>query len=234
MKKKQDLGLTEYVDSFILYKDSLNMADRYDEIQKLKSEHTEQARQQEYLQYRSRLKLYVLAFCLFSVLIAIIVFLIIEKRRKQYYMILQQKLADSKLDSIKKYMKEQVDETVELETKLKELEVEEVKGCVRSFERTVWYKKIANLSDQYLSAKEQRELFKDLSVLFAGLIETLRGEYPDIKEIDIYFCILSVIGYKLKIIAACLRTTDRNLSTRKSRMKKVLSQNIFDVIFVNS
>lgn len=56
----------------------------------------------------------------------------------------------------------------------------------------------------------------------------------DIKEIDIYFCILSVIGYKLKIIAACLRTTDRNLSTRKSRMKKVLSQNIFDVIFVNS
>lgn len=38
----------------------------------------------------------------------------------------------------------------------------------------------------------------------------------------------------LKIIAACLRTTDRNLSTRKSRMKKVLSQNIFDVIFVNS
>lgn len=234
LKKKQDLGLTEYVDSFILYKDSLNMADRYDEIQKLKSEHTEQARQQEYLQYRSRLKLYVLAFCLFSVLIAIIVFLIIEKRRKQYYMILQQKLADSKLDSIKKYMKEQFDETVELETKLKELEVEEVKGCVRSFERTVWYKKIANLSDQYLSTKEQRELFKDLSVLFAGLIETLRGEYPDIKEIDIYFCILSVIGYKLKIIAACLRTTDRNLSTRKSRMKKVLSQNIFDVIFVNS
>ena len=43
-------------------------------------------------------------------------------------------------------MKEQFDETVELETKLKELEVEEVKGCVRSFERTVWYKKIANLS----------------------------------------------------------------------------------------
>ena len=233
LKKRRDIRLTEYVDSFILCKDSLNIADRYNEIQKLKSEHYEQIRQQEYLQYRSRLNFYALALCLLSVLIMIIAFLIIDKRRKQHYMMLQQKLADNKLDSIKKYMKEQFGEAVELETKLKELEVEEIKECVRSFEHTAWYKKIANLNEQCLSAKEQRELFKDLSALFANLIETLKAEYPAIKEVDIYFCVLSIIGYKLKIIAACLRVTDRNLSTRKSRMKKVLSQNAFDIIFVN-
>lgn len=232
LKKKQDLRLTEYVDSFIVCKDSLNIVDRYNEIQRLKFEHSEQVRQQEYLQHRSRLKFYALAFCLLSILLATIVFLIIDKRRKQHYIMLQQTIVDNKLDSIKKYVKEQFGETGEWETKLKELEYEEVKGAIFSFEHTVWYKKIANLNEQCLSAKEQRELFKDLSVLFASLIEILKAEYPAIKEVDIYFCVLSVIGYKLKIIAACLRVTDRNLSTRKSRMKKVLTQNTFDIILV--
>lgn len=166
-------------------------------------------------------------------LLGVIIVLIIEKKRKQYYVELQQKLADNILDNIKRYMKEQFGETVEVETKLRELEEEEIKTYIVSFQHTVWYKKIANLDKEWLSAKEQRELYKDLSVLFAGLIETLQGEYPAIKEVDIYFCILSVTGYKLKTIAACLRTTDRNLSTRKSRMKKVLSKNTFDIIFVN-
>lgn len=234
LKKKHDIKLTEYVDSFIMYKDSLNLADRYNEIQKLKSDHLEQVRQREYLQHRNKLKLYFLALCLLFGLLGVIIVLIIEKRRKQHYVELQQKLADNKLDNIKRYMKEQFGETVEVETKLRELEEEETKTYIVSFQHTVWYKKIANLDKEWLSAKEQRELYKDLSVLFAGLIETLQGEYPAIKEVDIYFCIMSVIGYKLKTIAACLRTTDRNLSTRKSRMKKVLSKNTFDIIFSKS
>lgn len=233
LKKKHDIELAEYVDSFIMYKDSLNLADRYNEIQKLKSDHLEQMRQREYLQHRNKLKLYFLALCLLFGLLGVIIVLIIEKRRKQHYVELQQRLADNKLDNIKRYMKEQFGETVEVETKLRELEEEEIKTYIVSFQRTVWYKKIANLDKEWLSAKEQRELYKDLSALFAGLIETLQGEYPAIKEVDIYFCILSVTGYKLKTIAACLRTTDRNLSTRKSRMKKVLSKNPFDIIFVN-
>lgn len=233
LKEKQAGELTHYVDSFIVYKDSLNLLERYKEIHRLKEEYAEQTRRQEYVQYQNRVKVYSVVFCVVCFLLGVIAFLGIEKRRKQHYARLQQKLAENKLDNMKKYLSEQFGETVELDVKLKELEEEEVKSCIRSFHQTVWYKKISNLDEQWLSAKEQRELFKDLSTLFADLIETVKGEYPTIKEMDIYFCILSVVGYKLKTVAACLRTNDRNLSTRKSRLKKALSKNTFDFIFVS-
>lgn len=233
LKEKRDLRLAEYVDSLLLYKDSLNLMERYKEIQELKEEHFEQAKRQELLQHKSRLKLCSIAFCLVCLLVVIICFLIIERRRKQHYTLLQSKLVENKLDNIRKYMKGQLGETIELDIKLKELEEAEIKNCIHSFQQTIWYKKIANLDEQWLSAKEQRELFKDLSTIFADFIESLQGENPAIKDIDVYFCILSAIGYKLKIVASCLRTNDRNLSTRKSRLKKVLSKTVFDFVFVN-
>lgn len=233
LKERQAEKFTQYVDSFILYKDSLNLQERYKEIHQLQEEYAEQTRQQEYVQYQNKVRIYSVVFCVVCLLLGVIIFLGMERRRKQHYARLQQKLAENKLDNMKKHLSEQFGETVEVDVKLKELEDEEIKSCIRAFHQTVWYKKIANLDEQWLSAKEQRELFKDLSALFAALVETLKGEYPAIKEMDVYFCILSVAGYKLKTVAACLRTNDRNLSTRKSRLKKALSKNTFDIVFVN-
>lgn len=233
LKKKGDIRLTEYVDSFIVYKDSLNLMERYKEVQELKEDYAERAREQENLQYRSELILYFCIFCLIVGGGGIIVYQAVDKRRKQHYAELRQKLAESKIDNMKKCVQEEFGETTVLEIKLKELEEEEVKSCIRAFRQTVWHKRLAHADEQWLSAKEQRELFKDLSLLFPGFIETLKEEYPEIKEQDIYFCILSAAGYKLKIVADCLRTNDRNLSTRKSRLKKVLGKRLFDFVFAS-
>lgn len=231
LKKKDDIRLTEYVDSFIVYKDSLNLMERYKEVQELKEDYAERAREQENLQYRSELTLYSCIFCLIVGGGGIIVYQVVDKRRKQHYAELRQKLAESKIDNMKKCVQEEFGETTVLEIKLKELEEKEVKSCIRAFRQTVWHKRLAHVEEQWLSAKEQRELFKDLSLLFPGFIETLKEDYPEIKEQDIYFCILSAAGYKLKIVADCLQTTDRNLSTRKSRLKKVLGKRLFDFVF---
>lgn len=114
------------------------------------------------------------------------------------------------------------------------LEESELKKCICDFQKTIWYRRIVNLDEQYLSAKEQRELLSDLLAIFPHIIERLRMEYPTIKDVDVYFCILSIIGFRLKKIAFCLRTNDRNLSTRKSRLKKNLSKKLFEMVFSNN
>lgn len=230
LKKKSYLEVIACADSFILYKDSLIAAQQYDEIQNIREEHFQRVKEQEIFVRRCWLILGFMCLCF----IGAIIFLFLERKRKLHYARLNQTLAEMKLANVKRYIEEELGDSVELDDELMKLEESELKKCICDFQKTIWYRRIVNLDEQYLSAKEQRELLSDLLAIFPHIIERLRMEYPTIKDVDVYFCILSIIGFRLKKIAFCLRTNDRNLSTRKSRLKKNLSKKLFEMVFSNN
>ena len=229
--------LTNYVDSFLLYRDSLTILSKQEAMHKLSTQYLMQLHTQQLDAQREKERIYIISICVVVLLISGGIWARIERNRKLYFAEMKRKLAESHLDTIKQYIKNEIGEETQLDIKIREIEQEKINSCIKTFHQSTWHKRLTNLSPQsesFLSNKEQNALYIDLHSIFADFIDILRNKYPSIKDADIYFCLLSLCGYSLKAIACYLRTNDRNLSTRKSRLKKVLEKNDFEFIFYSA
>lgn len=229
--------LTNYVDSFLLYRDSLTILSKQEAMHKLSTQYLMQLHTQQLDAQREKERIYIISICVVVLLISGGIWARIERNRKLYFAEMKRKLAESHLDTIKQYIKNEIGEETQLDIKIREIEQEKINSCIKTFHQSTWHKRLTNLSPQsesFLSNKEQNALYIDLHSIFADFIDILRNKYPSIKDADIYFCLLSLCGYSLKAIACYLRKNDRNLSTRKSRLKKVLEKNEFEFIFYSA
>ena len=123
LKKKSYLEVIACADSFILYKDSLIAAQQYDEIQNIREEHFQRVKEQEFFVRRCWLILGFMCLCF----IGAIIFLFLERKRKLHYARLNQTLAEMKLANVKRYIEEELGDSVELDDEIMKLEESDFK-----------------------------------------------------------------------------------------------------------
>lgn len=107
---------------------------------------------------------------------------------------------------------------------------------IRHFYASAWHgmletadKEIA--SGDYMKVNEQKELYQELDACFTDFINSLCTACPGINQEDIYYCILSHLDYRNRVIVYAMRASSGTLRTRKSRLKKAMPEDTFKVIF---
>lgn len=113
---------------------------------------------------------------------------------------------------------------------------ERLQTGIRSFSSSPWKEKLEEVqkaitSGEYIKPADQDLLYQTLDTHFKEFIADLTTIYPGMSKENIYYCILSGLKYRKRILVYCMRTPAGTLRTRKSRLKKNMTEETFQLIF---
>lgn len=110
--------------------------------------------------------------------------------------------------------------------------------CVRLFKTTTSYKKIQsietskNKKEKEITQEEISMIYQDINESFIEAMQELLGQYPNLTQDDLYYCILNYLQLSNNTIKVCMKTESQSaLNQRRYRIKKQLSTLIFSIIF---
>lgn len=225
-----------YADSFILYWDSINALKSYEQARSLNLNYLfekkeQQLKQQEYIHY------YIISGLFLILLLFIFTIYEYYKRKKKEWELEQQRQKfNIQIENINEYIGEQFGEPTPIQISVEQYQKRKLQKSIALFNQTEWKEKLETLTPEqerqkYMRMDEQLELYKALDTIFADYIYNLRKQYPKMNEGDIYFCILSILKYKSRTISYCTHLSLDALRSRKSRLRKSLSTDDFELAF---
>lgn len=107
---------------------------------------------------------------------------------------------------------------------------------VREFYASAWREKLETAEKEiipgdYMKIDEQKLLLQELDTCFQAFINGLNEVCSGMSKEDVYYCILSHLDYRNRVIVYATRISSGALRTRKSRLKKSMPEEVFLLIF---
>ena len=107
---------------------------------------------------------------------------------------------------------------------------------VREFYASSWREKLETAEKEiipgdYMKIDEQKQLLQELDTCFPAFINGLNEVCSGMSKEDVYYCILSHLDYRNRVIVYATRISSGALRTRKSRLKKSMPEEVFLLIF---
>ena len=238
-KKRKDWEkATLYADSFSIYYDSIQTMNDRAELDKLLDNHLVELHKQR-LSVRNQ-QITACLIILFIVLASTLVILYLWKdgRRKKKYMILQQRLMESRAKTL--FLNEISENACIPNTQsgeLNELEEERIQISITLFQGTEGYKKLGELKRatpklRISSANDYRQIIvNDIRKTFAYVMADLKDHCPALTNDDLSYCILSLLQCHRDVIIDVMNVSADAIKTRKSRIKNKMDAELFNRIF---
>lgn len=249
LRKKQksfDEAIAYNDEALSLY-DSIQDSQHQEEINEILKAHTLAIYRQEQKQTHI-IQIAALCICsLIGISILIFVFMHISYREKKKYIELQQELM--KIISDRNELKEELKtlsltnedankKNEELQSNLLKLWEQTMQICKRLFETTDSFKKISSIEkkkympDKVMKQDDIKSIRIEIKKTFAEAIQNFQELYPALTQEDILFCILSYLNLSDSTVKMCMEVaSSQALTQRKYRIKKQLTQQIFETIF---
>lgn len=110
--------------------------------------------------------------------------------------------------------------------------------CVRLFETTPSYKKIQLIetskikTEKGISQEDISLIYQEINEVFTEAMQEFLDQFPNLTQEDLYYCMLNFLQLSNDTIRTCMRVESQSaLTQRKYRIKKLLSNRAFSVIF---
>ena len=176
---------------------------------------------------------------LIVVLLVMVVFVLIDSRRKRKYLSMYKALQKNQTQLI--IAQEQAEEDPEKQPMTRDEVValyrENFVICREQFLVSGWMQRLEKMNAAIhvemlpLGPEERQALSKVLDECFIQVNVNLRSECRLTND-DVRCCLLSMLGCPLQVIAVCLGSSHDAVQTRKSRLKDKLPKDIFEWVFV--
>lgn len=225
-----------YVDSFILFYDSIQMKDYRVELDELMDNHQVELHKRELSARNQQIIAGLVFFFLLFMFVLVIVYLWRDGCRKKKYMALQQRLMENRAEvMLLNEISESVSDTKVAE--LHKLEEERFSICASLFRTTEGSKRLDELMKA--TAKTQvsitdtyrQVIINDIRKTFADVMKDLKEHYPSLTNDDLFYCILSLLRCSKFIILCILNVSSDAIKTRKSRIKNKIDEELFNRLF---
>ncbi len=82
-----------------------------------------------------------------------------------------------------------------------------------------------------ISKERQKELYDSLIAHFSDICNNLKDTYPALSSEDIMLCLMTYVGINKDVISVLIKSSDDALRQRKSRLKKKIPTELFDLFF---
>lgn len=230
-------------DSLIYYRNELDKCNQGQEILNRIAEHRH-TESQKTLQTRLYKKGGIIGLLL--VLLALVALLFLRhnrrhlKEKRQEVTALREKMVDlqKQMEVLQKQKgqsgnanEEEQDVT---EEKILALQGEQIRLCFRIFRLRPEHKRIEAVSLEStpaLNTIERASIADAIVYEFSAVLGWLRADYPQLTVEDVFYCLLSRIGYNTKVCAALMGKSMPTLREQKSRIKKKVSPAFFLFFF---
>lgn len=235
--------LYSYVKLFEQMGDSINRIERLTEIDEIHTAHAMEMHQRE-LSERHRRFMYISTLVLVCLLATVAIgVLLIERRRKQYYLRLQQELQCNQAKVYKMYesIESKRDNGALMREQVLSLYRANLKTSIDLFQRESWHRRLQQLSElrskdvPSFTLKEREQLTEALERCFITVITNLRDEATKLgsrlSTDDIHLCLLLSLGYSIGVIRECqAASSDDVIRKRRVRLAGKLPEDILQAI----
>ena len=233
-----------YVKRFEQTSDSIKRIERRTEIDDIHTAHAMELHQRE-LAERHRRFMYCATLIVVCLLAAIAIgALLIERRRKQHYLRLQQELQRNQAEIYKMYesIEAKRDNGSLTREQMLVLYRDNVSKSVALFKSNRWADRLQHLSEQRskdipsFTIKEREQLAEALEQCFINVITNLRDEAAKhnsrLSSEDIHLCLYLALGYSTGVIRECLAaSSDDVVRKRRVRLAGKLPEDILSLFF---
>lgn len=227
---------TIYVDSFLVYYDSIQARNDRAELDKLMDNHLVELHKHELSVKNNWIVMGLIVFFLLLAATLVILYLWRDSRRRNKYANLQQRLMENRAESI--FLNEASETPSDDKTaELQKLEEERFHICLSLFETTAGSKKLDELKKatpamQIKMADTYRVLIvSDIRKSFADVMGDLKERCPSLTNDDLLYCILSLLCCSKDTILHIANVSADAIKARKSRIKGKIDMNLFSRIF---
>lgn len=227
-----------YNDSFNIYRDSIEVLKQHEKVEALHIKYAMELQKRE-VEKREEKIYWIGSFIIIIILLVGLCFYL-YLAQKQKELLLKQKLLSFKDQSqtISSYLEEKLGEEISLQETASVFKREQLQKGLASFNASAWGGRLKEMEKQiksgdYIKPDEQPQLYHELEVHFKEFIADFTKIYPKMSKEDIYYCILSCLGYKSRTIMYCMSSSGGALRTRKNRLKKNIAGDTFQMIFDN-
>ena len=225
-----------YNDSFNLYRDSIEILKRHQEIQNLHIKHAIELQKGE--EQRKEENIYWIICFIFMMLLSgsLCLYLYLKKKYKEYLLRKRILTLNDQNQTISNYLEQKLGKEILLQETITAFKREKLQRGIDTFNVSPWKEKLNEAEKQiksgdYIRPDEQRLLYQELDVSFKEFIAGITEIYPKMSREDVYYCILSSQNYKSRTIMYCMSSSGGALRTRKNRLKKNMAEDTFQMIF---
>ena len=227
-----------YIRHFEQMGDSIKRIERRSEIDDIHTAHAMELHQRE-LAVRHQRFIFIIICILAIIAIGI---LLIERRRKQYYLHLQRELQRNQAEIYKMYesIEEKRDNGSLSREQILVLYRANLSASVALFGKNSWAVRLQQLSEQRskdipsFTIKEREQLAEALERCFITVITNLRDEAAKqnsrLSSEDIHLCLLLSLGYSVGVVRECLAaSSDDVIRKRRVRLAGKLPEDILQL-----
>ena len=232
-----------YIKLFEQMGDSIHHIERRTEIDEIHTAHTMELHQRE-LSERHRRFIYIATLVLVCLLATIAIgVLLVERRRKQHYLHLQQELQRNQAKVYKMYesIEAKRDNGALMREQVLTLYRANLSGSIDLFHRESWHKRLQQLSElrskdvPSFTIKEREQLAEVLERCFITVITHLRDEATKqdgrLSAEDIHLYLLLSLGYSIGVIRECqAAASDDVIRKRRVRLAGKLPEDLLQAI----
>lgn len=225
----------ENIDAYIVLYDSIQGISDSKELARLMDNFELEQHKIKLLQHTRIIVISLVTLFIILVLVIIFLFLWKDRKRKIYYISLQENLTGKRLDII--HLKDALDDKGEsLKGKLAELRDQQMQICISMFKTTECYEKLELLEKanpkQILSMRPLiPSINKTIRNTFIDVMTNLKECCPTLTSDDLFYCILSLLHCSRNTIIELMNVTSDALKTRKNRIKNKIDSELFEYIF---
>ena len=225
-----------YNDSFNLYRDSIEILKRHQEIQNLHIKHAIELQKGE--EKRKEENIYWIICFIFMMLLSgcLCLYLYLKKKYKEYLLRKRILTLNDQNQTISNYLEQKLGKEIPLQETITAFKREKLQRGTDAFNASPWKEKLNEVEKQiksgnYIKPDEQRLLYQELDICFKEFIVYITQIHPKMSREDIYYCILFSQNYKSRTIMYCMSSSGGALRTRKNRLKKNMAEDTFQMIF---
>ena len=225
-----------YNDSFNLYRDSIEILKRHQEIQNLHIKHAIELQKGE--EQRKEENIYWIICFIFMMLLSgsLCLYLYLKKKYKEYLLRKRILTLNDQNQTISNYLEQKLGKEILLQETITAFKREKLQRGIDAFNDSPWKEKLNEVEKQiksgdYIKPDEQRLLYQGLDICFKEFIVYITQIHPKMSREDIYYCILFSQNYKPRTIMYCMSSSGGALRIRKNRLKKNMAEDTFQMIF---
>ncbi|MBR5964346.1 MAG: hypothetical protein IK000_09415 [Bacteroidaceae bacterium] len=256
------LGLTDsiqsYVDHYSALLDTIFSASRQKEIAEIQDNHVVELHDKELEARHRRFLLWVGLFGVVVLTGAVITYLLADRRRKA-----ERLRYENALDAIRQRQVEQLaheeeeapdvagyTEEPDEETELSNADTESTSPFISlQRERIILYRKQFAKSEwpnffhshqadikleKKMELSRSEALMKYIDELFSELFVSMLNDNHELTKNDLEYCAMVMLGFKTNLMAYCTQATVHSYHCRHGRMKGVLSEEWYQIVFGKS
>lgn len=246
-KRKRYEQAILYNDTALVYYDSIQSMVHHTEINSLIKKHSIEMYEQRIRNQYQRDKSLFIICTLLTISLAIFILMYLSNRNKKTYIHLQQLLMKNQTEkaALKEEIKlishaNEINEQKYLDALNKRFDLwhQSLQICVRLFETTPSYKKIQLIetskikTEKGISQEDISLIYQEINEVFTEAMQEFLDQFPNLTQEDLYYCMLNFLQLSNDTIRTCMRVESQSaLTQRKYRIKKLLSNRAFSVIF---